>query len=164
VAEEIKAIGRDPALVAATVAESRRLVQAGVKRLKAERGALERQRRADEAELGRRAATAAQDGDSARLAEVQERIEKAERRQCQVKAELARLLAADISELEIETALKEFDSLWATLTPKEQARILALLIERIDHDGEAGSVEVTFHPVGLKALSAGVPSQEETAA
>jgi site-specific DNA recombinase len=164
VVAEIKAIGRDYELVAATVAESRRLVQVGVKRLKAERAALERQRQADDAELARLVATGAQNDDLGRMAQVQGRVGGAERRMTEIEDELASLLAADITEKEVASALGEFDAVWAALTPKEQARVLALLIERIDHDGRAGTVEITFHPIGVKTLAANVTGHEETAA
>ncbi len=164
VVEEIKAIGRDPALVAATLAESRRLVQKAVKRLKAERSALERQRRVDEVELRRLAMAGGTNGEVARLAEVQERVGQGNRRHGEIEAELAEFMAADISEEEVAAALGEFDSVWAALTPREQSRVLALLIERVDHDGKTGNVEVTFHPVGVKTLAADATSHEETAA
>ncbi len=38
------------------------------------------------------------------------------------------------------------------LTPKEQVRVLELLIERVEYDGEAGTVSVTFRPTGIRAL------------
>src|SRR5262245_32339410 len=101
VVEEIKAIGHDPALVAATTAESRRLVQATIKRPKAERAALERQRRADDAELGRLSATIAQNGNALHLAQVQERIGQSKRRLTEIESEMATLLGEDITEKEV---------------------------------------------------------------
>jgi site-specific DNA recombinase len=164
VVEEIKAFGRDPALVAATLAESRRLVQDGIKRLKAERAALERQRRGDAAELARLLATGAQNDELVRTAEVEERSLAAERRIAETGEEIARLVATDVSEEQVEAALGEFESVWGRLTPKEQARVLALLIERVDHDGKDGSVEITFYPTGMKALAAQAATHGETAA
>jgi hypothetical protein len=38
-------------------------------------------------------------------------------------------------------------------SPAEQARILNLLVERIDYDGPAGNVSITFRPTGIKALA-----------
>ena len=164
VVEEIKAIGRDPALVAATLAESRRLSQDGIKRLKAERAALERQCRADAAKLRRIGDASPQEHQLARLAEAEERKLSTSRRLSEIIDEIAQLLATEIKEDQITAALAEFDTLWAVLTPKEQARIMALLIDRVDHDGKAGTVEITFHPTGIKSLAAQVESHEETAA
>ena len=84
VVEEIKAIGRDPALVAATLAESRRLAAEAIQDLKRERAALERQRRVDGAELGRLAATGKYS--EPRLIEIQERVEATDRRLASIQA------------------------------------------------------------------------------
>jgi site-specific DNA recombinase len=65
---------------------------------------------------------------------------------------------------EISTGVSEFDAVWAALTPKEQARVLALLIERVDYDGKSGNVAITFHPTGIKTLASEVSEPEETAA
>lgn len=46
-----------------------------------------------------------------------------------------------------------FDPVWETLTLREQARMLRLLIQRVDYDGDKGTVSVTFHPTGIETLS-----------
>jgi site-specific DNA recombinase len=163
VVEEIKAIGRDPALVAATVAESQRLVQEGIKRLKAEKAALERQRRADDAELSRITASRQSDNPEHQLL-IQSRMTLADQRRSEIDGELAGLLATDISEEQIVAALTEFEIAWASLTPKEQARILALLIEQVDHDGVAGALHIAFNATGVKLLASEIETHEETAA
>lgn len=38
--------------------------------------------------------------------------------------------------------LRAFDPVWEQLSPKEQSRILELLIERVDFDGENGEVSL----------------------
>ena len=164
VIEEIKAIGRDPTLVAATLAESRRLTNEGIKRLKAERAALERQCRADTAELGKLAVGDAHNGDLGRLAEIEERNLQAGRRIKEIGDEIGRLVATEITEEQVTAALGEFDTVWAVLAPKEQAQVLALLIERVAHDGESGDVAITFYPDGIQTLANHVNEPEETAA
>ena len=47
----------------------------------------------------------------------------------------------------------EFDGVWAALTSREQARVLNLLVERVEHDGQAGNVSITFRPTGIKVNS-----------
>ena len=44
----------------------------------------------------------------------------------------ARAHAADITEADARTALQQLDPLWDELFPAEQARIVALLIERVE--------------------------------
>ena len=164
VVEQIRAIGQDPGLVAATWAESRRLADEAIARLKRERAALDRQRRADEGELGKLAGAAAGNGEAARLADVQERLGAAERRLADIQDELGRLIDQNTDEDDVAAALAEFDAVWAALKPNEQARVLELLIERVQYDGQAGNVAITFRPSGIKTLSAETAEPEETAA
>jgi site-specific DNA recombinase len=164
VVEEIKAIGRDPALVAATLAESRQLANEATKRLKAERAALERQRRADDGEIRRLTAAGAKNGELARLAECQERIDSADRRLAEIAREFTRLVNEDFAESDVAAALSEFDAAWAALKCSEQVEILNLLLERVDFHGDSGDVAITFHPTGLRAMATQVHQNEETAA
>ena len=54
---------------------------------------------------------------------------------------------------EVAEACSRFDPLWETLTAREQARILHLLVERVDYDGASGTVSITFRPTGIKTLA-----------
>ncbi len=58
-----------------------------------------------------------------------------------------------VDEKEVARALAVFDPVWDTLAPREQARVIRLLVQRVDYDGEKGTVSVTFHPAGMKILS-----------
>ena len=58
-----------------------------------------------------------------------------------------------LDEDEAATALSLFDPLWGTLTPAEQARVIGLLVERVDYDGAKGKVTISFHPTGIRALA-----------
>ncbi|MCK1723234.1 recombinase family protein [Bradyrhizobium sp. 141] len=58
---------------------------------------------------------------------------------------------ADVSEAEVRSALLGFDELWDELFPAEQARIVALLVERIDMHAER--MDITLKVQGLTSLS-----------
>lgn len=58
-----------------------------------------------------------------------------------------------IDEADVAKAMAEFDPVWESLSPREQGRLLQLLIERIDYDGHDGMVSITFHAGGIKALA-----------
>jgi site-specific DNA recombinase len=58
-----------------------------------------------------------------------------------------------VDEREVEAALTVFDPVWERLSPREQARIIHLLVERVDYDGKNGTVSVTFRPNGIKTLA-----------
>jgi len=61
--------------------------------------------------------------------------------------------AADVDEADLERALRLFEPVWEALHAKEQQRVLALLIERIDYDAAAGTVGFVFRPSGIQALA-----------
>jgi len=63
---------------------------------------------------------------------------------------------------EVGAACSLFDPLWETLNAREQARILHLLIERVDYDGPKGTVAITFHPTGIKTLAEELKGEETT--
>jgi site-specific DNA recombinase len=52
----------------------------------------------------------------------------------------------------VDTALGEFERLWACLSPAEQARLVRLVVRRVDYDPQAGNVAVGLHPLGLARL------------
>lgn len=61
---------------------------------------------------------------------------------------------------QIRAAVPEFDSLWQRLSHGEQVSLLQRLIERIDYDGSAGTISVTFNPTGIQTLADGGGMEE----
>lgn len=59
------------------------------------------------------------------------------------------------------TALAEFDQLWEALAPREQSRVLELLVARVDYDGQRGKVSVTFQPTGIQSLTQELAHHQE---
>ena len=90
---------------------------------------------------------------AARFAELQERIASGERRLTEVHEEVEQVRRDLIDEADVSQALAEFDPVWESLTPYEQGRLLHLLIERIDYDGQDDVISITFHASGIKALA-----------
>jgi site-specific DNA recombinase len=80
-------------------------------------------------------------------------IQRAERKAADLHAEVLKVEAERIDPTEVAEALAAFDPLWQQLSPKEQARVIRLLIDHVDYDGANGTVSVTFHPSGIKALA-----------
>ena len=87
-----------------------------------------------------------------RLADLQEQLQQGEQRLTAIRDEVARLQSERIDECDVAESLRQFDPVWESLSVKEQARVLRLLVERVDFDGDKGNVTVTFHPTGIKAL------------
>jgi site-specific DNA recombinase len=89
----------------------------------------------------------------ARLAELQERISMGEQRVAEIRDQLQALAQQALDEDDVATALARFQPIWDALTPQEQARVIHLLIARVEYDGARGKVAITFHPPGLKTLA-----------
>ena len=166
VVDQVRVIGRDPKVLEATleadrrqqelrrpelVAESRRMVTERA-RLDGERSAL-----VDAiAKGGKAAPTLAQ-----RLGERDDELRAVERRDAEVHAELAALETGSIDPDELRQALAELEPIWNELFPKERRRVLALLLERVEFDANAGEVAVTFRQGGLSALRNGAEGADQ---
>jgi len=87
------------------------------------------------------------------MADLQDRIRAAEQRATQVREELIALGRQLVDEKEVAKALTLFDPVWETLSPREQVRVVRLLVQRVEYDGEKSTVAVTFHPAGIKTLA-----------
>jgi site-specific DNA recombinase len=125
--------------------------------LEAERGALERDLLRGQGEVRRLLAEVGAGTSGAgvvsRLAELQERVGQVEQRIARLRAQMEAVQQERLDEAEAARALAELDPAWEAMTPGEQARIVALLVSRMDYDGARGKVAITFHPLGLKTLA-----------
>ena len=163
VVEQIRAIGRDPALLGATLKHARKHAKEALAALEGERAALERDLKRHYREVRSLAteAGASNGAGAARLGELNERIRTGEQAMTALRERAVALSREVVDEGEIADALAAFDPVWETLTPKEQARVVRLLVQQVDYDGSTGTVSLTFHPDGLKTLAAQV--EEEVA-
>ena len=154
VIDQVRSIGKDGTLISETLEETRAQAKARIKELEIEKRSLERDLARHNGELQDLAGRIGTNGSATdRLADLQDRIHAAEQRSVQVREELTGLERGLVNEKEVARALAVFDPLWETLAPREQVRVIRLLVQRVDYDGEKGTVSVTFHPAGIKMLS-----------
>ncbi len=155
VVEEIRSIGRDPLVIKETLARARRQTEESLARLAAERKSIQNGLRDDHIELSRWAPT------DPRLADAHDRIRAAERRVTEIDNELASL--ADVDEAEAVAALADFDAVWSCLAPREQSRLVQLLVEEVVYDGRAGKIAITFRECGIRTLAWELAQRKEDA-
>ena len=154
VVEQVKSIGRDTDLLAETLEQSRHQREESIKELEAEKRSLERQLNRYSTELRELAGRLATNGTATdRMADLQDGIRTAEQRATEVREQIIVLSRELVDAREVAQACSLFDPVWETLTAREQARILHLLIERVDYDGVNSNVSITFHPTGIKTLA-----------
>lgn len=97
------------------------------------------------------------------MADLHERSHEAEQLMTELREQIVAAQRRMVSKSELDSALQAFDPVWETLSPREQARVMRLLIKRIDYDGQNGTVSITFHENGIKTLGQGA-SRVETEA
>lgn len=157
VVDQIKSIGRDPTLLHETVAQARSQGESQVATLQTERRGLERELTRWNGEIRKLLDQIVPDEGNtpatARLADLQERIRGAERRATEIREEVVALSREIVDQREVAKAMAVFDPVWDSLTPREQTRVVHLLVERVDYDGAMGKVSITFHPSGIKTLA-----------
>ena len=157
VVERIRCVGRDPALLQATLAQARQQDEAHTAELQAEQRGLEKDLSRWHGEV-RKLSGQIRPGDDnnaiiSRLADLQERIGLVEGRVKKVRDQVHEVHRRLIDEDEAGATLALFDPVWQALTPAEQVRVVHLLVERVDYDGAKGKVSIAFHAAGIRTLA-----------
>jgi site-specific DNA recombinase len=157
VVEQVRCVGRDPALLREVLDQARQQGEEQAAGLEAEGRALEKDLARWQGELHKLSCQLRPGEDNgplvARLADLQERIATVEGRVQKVRAQIQGAYQDLLDEDQAATALSLFDPVWAMLSPGEQARVVGLLVQRVDYDGAKGKLSITFHPTGIKALA-----------
>ena len=153
VVDQIKAVGGDEDLVRATVSEMHRQVAVNQKTLAQEQTRLGRLLHRNQAEFGKLTSRGKLNEDGvSRLADLEDRMRVTKLRLGEIAVEMAALEDSVMPADEVANSLAAFDPLWESLSPRERTRVIQLFVERVDFDGDGGSVSVTFHPTNIRAL------------
>jgi site-specific DNA recombinase len=153
VVEQIRVVGQDTSVLATTIRQMRQHGERKLKELQAEERRLQRDLAKENDALARLAVNAKAHTNPTALATAQERVRDGERRATDIREQIVAISRELVDEQEVRSALSMFDPVWETLSPREQARVIQLLVERVDYDGKQGTVSVTFRPNGIKSLS-----------
>jgi len=154
VVDQVRCIGKDERLLAETLDHVRREGEKRVRELEVEKRLLARDLKRQNAQLKQVAGRGpGNDLAADRSADLHDRIRAGEERLTEVREELESLAHNQVNDQDVAQALARFDPVWGTLAPREQIRIIRLLVQRVDYDGRKGTVSVTFHPTGIKALA-----------
>lgn len=161
VLEQIKAIGKDPTVLSETLKQMQSQKKTGLTDLQKEQRTVEAELVRGNEELRKLVTGPDASAKIGAMANLQDRIRADEQRSTRIQEDITALRRELIDEREVSMALSSFEPVWDTLCPREQARIIRLLVERVDYDGKNGTVAVTFRPNGIKTLSQDI---KETAA
>lgn len=150
VVDQIRSIGRDPTVLAETIRQVRSQSQKAIADLEREGGTLERDI-ARQSKALKQHLVAAPGLNAADVAHRQDELRRLETRLTEVRERRTALRSELVEEHEVVDTLSRFDPVWESLAPREQARIIRLLVERVDYDGRDSTVSVTFRPAGGRA-------------
>lgn len=146
VVNEIKVIGKDPALVAEVIDAANHRITDRMREIDSERAVAER----DLARAQKDIRSAKEPG---HLADLHERIAAGGRRIAALDDEASHLRGEFVHEHEVREALAEFDAVWSMLSPREQWRVMQSLIDTVEVDKPRGVVRIMFKPSGLQTLA-----------
>ena len=159
--DQIRCIGRDPELIVETAREVRKQAAARIRKLETEKKRHSHELKQQYAAVNSLLAQGDQNGDGAEeLISVQECIDSIERRITDIEEEMLKLGDNVMEEQEIRKTCGSFDPLWDVLTTRERSRILNLLIESIEYDGEKKTVSITYKPTCITSLSQELQKRE----
>ncbi|TWU38665.1 DNA-invertase hin [Novipirellula aureliae] len=86
------------------------------------------------------------------IAAVQERITDNEQRYNSLKLLVDQHRDETISYVEIRDALHQFDEMWDAMSRKERCRLIELIIQTVNFDAAAGTIDILFQTTGIKTL------------
>lgn len=87
-----------------------------------------------------------------RLAATYDRMREATERLSGIREQIRDADSVPVDQEVVRQALRNFDPVWNALAPREQERVLNLLVQRVDYNGESGQIEITFEPDGFEVF------------
>jgi len=161
VIDKIRGIGLDPELVSRTAVEA-------TKQLAARKSELETEAKGIRCELEKahialrntlKAVPPKGNRGHQDAAAQEDAIRSLEDRLRMLDEELTAIEDRRINPDDLRAALASFDPVWTHLEPTAQAKVMQLLIERIDYDGSTGNLAISFRPGGVRSLAAEGPGK-----
>jgi len=154
VVDQIRCIADDPALRDEVLQQAREKLDAELDELATERRRVEKELAWHHAEILKLAVDGeARSATTARIADLHDHVARGETRLAELRNETAEHERERLYPEDIEAAFADFDSIWESLTPREQAQLIALLVARVEFDAAESTIEVSFHPSAIKALA-----------
>jgi site-specific DNA recombinase len=156
VVDQIRCVAQDPQLRSEVLNQSVASVERELAEMRLVRRNLARELARDHAEIRKLAVEGpCSDASITRTADLQERVAKAETRLAELTREIEGLESEQLDKDDVAAAFADFDNVWGALSPREQAKVLALLVARVEFNAEDSTIAMTFHSSGIKALAQG---------
>ncbi len=129
VIDEVRRLATDKAVLAEVLTDAHTAIDAELAGLRRDRDDLRNEAKRHHTELRKLIAEDQSSPDvTSRIADLNQRIAEADRRLPELNTAIADLEAETVSQTEAHAAFADFDGLWESLIPREQARLLKLLL------------------------------------
>jgi len=162
VVEQIKTLGHDAGVLDDALRATQAHLQKDVDELQRRRTDIEAVIKDLGRQVGEVAARAGfDDGATRELGRLQDEIREHQQEAAEINGQIARIRQRMLNPDELAGAIEAFDPLWETLPPGQKAKLVHLLIERVEYDGADETISLTFHPTGIRTLTA-AQREEET--
>ncbi len=86
------------------------------------------------------------------IAAAQSRIDTSQQRFDSLQESIKKHSFETIGHQDIRESLQIFDDMWDTMPSKERCRLIELLVQTVNYDGAAGTIDTTFHMTGIQTL------------
>lgn len=154
VIDQIRCIATDERLIRDVVKQSKKTVETELAELQRQVKNYNKQLARDHAEIQRIAAIAdPNDPTISRLADLHDRTAKSESELHVLRSKMNRLQVTQLADAEVRTAFSDFEKMWHNLTMREQAKLIRVLVERVEYDPSDTSVSVSFHASAIQSLN-----------
>jgi site-specific DNA recombinase len=157
VLEQIQRLGCDPVVLEQLLTQVRQQDEARKAEWENESVALERDLLRGQSEvrtlLAEVGSGVSGNGAVTRLAQLQARLAQIEQRLARLRGQREAWQQERLDEAAATEALSGLIPAWKVMSPDEQARVVRLLVSRVDYDGQQGKASITFQPLGLKTLA-----------
>ncbi len=158
VADQVRIISQDAGLLAKTAESVAKAMASRRVQLTSERRRIEQERRRLDAQRSKLLSVVPPSAQEARplldeVAEIDDRVRVLEGRLGDVRAGLKAIGNGTVDADDLRDALVGFTPIWEQLFPREQERILRLLIERVTYDPDGGDVDIELRSCGIEALA-----------
>ncbi len=152
VIDQIRCLSTDQELQAEVLRQAEAGVLAELNALTMERDGLLRERRLHESEIRRFATATAHPAATALIADLHERVDRVQKRLRSLEEQITLRESERVTKGDVVAAFADFDRLWSTLSPRQQARIISSIVARVDYDAKSGVIGVDLHETALKSL------------
>jgi site-specific DNA recombinase len=154
VVEQIRCIATDQLLRREVLSQAQSHIEQELLELNTQRRQLEKELTRHQAEIEKIALTGSINRHaSARLADLQQSVSQSATQLANLKQKIDDCEHQQVTESDVKAAFAEFKNTWDLLSPREQVRLIELLITRVEYDAIESTIEVSFHPTAIHALA-----------